>query len=174
MTETCNYCRGREARLELAAMLESGTWIQSPDRERPNLRDGENSWSVTGAATDGLTPSVWVNHGGEWHRYPAETLSELPFLAEIRRIPHVLEPDPEQLATMENRAGDGDSANCPEDLLEVLGIYPENGVIPDRIELREPRGGLFLLDHLEFGQAARLLRDDPELLGTCRCGEGEE
>ena len=190
MTTHCEYCQAAPQRLDLAEALESGRYRQTPEDERLDgiLRDQYDQYSITGVATAELTTSVWVRSAGSWTAYPPDVLTKA--FPTIQRMPKEF-PDPHRkfLDQLQQEASTGTSMGCPEETACALGLHEstegtghpvvlwfrsdpltpkqraQNGIPP-----YWPLNG-YVLDTLDFANAAALLREYPHLLeGHCACG----
>ena len=194
----CAYCAAAPQRLELADALESGGYSQIPPADRliGTLRTPDDRYSVTGVATSVLTNSVWVRTGRKWAAHPLDVFNQAFPAADY--IP-VEFPNPPQhfMRTLQQQAGPGRLAGCPEQTARALGIF--HHVPHDPHETHDPKQARnndvlwfrtdiltaeqkeacgipedchipYVLDTLDFAHAASLLRQYPTLLdGHCTC-----
>ena len=185
MSHTCRYCEHREYRDKLAQALERGEYQEQPQRPRldPTLRpmrDGKNRYTITGVATDVLTPTVWVKARAEWNAYHMELIPSSWYRKDtagclVLRDTENLDDD--TVAEIEAHAGRGDVEHCPEETALMLGIDEHLSVPIDVIEINqdcETPGLPVFLDSLSFQDAARLLSTVPDLLRKCSCGTNED
>ena len=83
--------------------------------------------------------------------------------------------------TFTQAAGAPDTHRCPESALCALGVEHHtdpvhlyiNRAALNREQAAEFPRNITRIDQLTFDQAARLLRDVPELLGECTCPDGK-
>ena len=185
MPEKCSYCEYAANRRKLADALANGAHPEQPQRPRldPTLRpmrDGQNQYTVTGVATDVLTPTVWVKSKNEWTAYHMELIPSSWYRRDARDrlvLRDTEDLDEDTLAELEKHAGQGDVQHCPEETALLLGIDEHLSVPIDVIEINQECGtpGLpVFLDSLSFEDAARFLATVPDLLGKCSCGTNED
>ena len=145
------------------------------------MRDGEDRYTITGVATDALTPAVWVRAKGEWTVYHMELIPSSWYRKDasgrlVLRDTENLDDDTVAEIESPRRAGRY-VEHCPEETALMLGIDEHLSVPIDVIEINQDCGtpGLpVFLDSLSFGDAARLLSTVPDLLGRCSCGTNED
>ena len=182
----CSYCEGAEMREKLAQALESGryreqpAWARHPQME---LRNQDDRYSITGVAADVLMPCLWVRNQGSWHVFDFE---HLPEKWHRRNLPHETTSMNEEDFQEILETGAGESIICPEQAACTLGLHT-NHEHPNILEIRCPllsddqkkearipleQTGLYPLNMLDFRAAARLLRDEPNILeGDCTCSQ---
>ena len=179
--QRCSSCGTQGNRNALAQALMDNTHLQGERGINPPLRDKYNRRSVTGMAAETLTPAVWVLAEGRWRYFHPEWFyqQEMIILPRTRRFRREWRVDPEMLAWLENHAGDGILQICPEEVGCALGLSGETETLHlqlRREKLNEEQRRMIgpkatHLDQLDFAAAARLLRETPELLERCSCGE---
>ena len=185
MPHSCMYGQHRENRDRLAGFLMNGEYQEQPQRPRldPTLRpmrDEEDRYTITGVATDALTPAVWVSAKGEWTAYHMELIPSSWYRKDPSDrlvLRNTEDLDEDMVAELENHAGKGDTQHCPEETALLLGIDEHLSVPIDVIEINQDCGtpGLpVFLDSLSFQDAARLLATVPDLLGKCSCGTNDD
>ncbi len=182
MNEKCFYCQGREGRETLSSALLANVHLQSRHRRMP-LLDHYGLYSVTGLAAAVLAPGTWVRTPNGWSWHWAESIRHPELVTEpgTNRTMYQVRLDEDDLRTLETHSGTGYVHTCPEPVFAALGIGTE--VDPEYLAIN--RAGLTSehrklistkarwLDELDFAAAGILLREAPELLGECRCGEEE-
>lgn len=184
MPEKCSYCEHTDTRRELADTLAKGAHPEQPQRPRldPTLRpmrDGQDRYTITGVATDVLTPTVWVKAKNEWTAYHMELIPPSWYWRDDRNclvLRDTEDLDDDMIAELTAHAGSGDVEHCPEETALRLGIDEHRSVPIDVVEINPECGipGLpVFLDSLNFEDAARLLRTVPNLRGECSCGTNE-
>ena len=181
--EKCFYCEQADQRKELADLLEKNPHLES-HQEDPPLRDERDLYSVTGLATEMMTPSVWVWHQQQWHHYHPQDFPDTTLLRKFGadQTAGEITADDDMIHELTEHGGDPETWQCPEWTLALLGVWAFN-LIPDQITLNREAlnreqamiaGKARTLDQLGFRKATILLREAPELIGECRCGKNDE
>ena len=179
-----DICDAQGNRNALAQALMDNTHLQGERGINPPLRDKYNRYSVTGMAAATLTPALWVLAEGQWRYFHPEWFydQEMIRLPGTRQFRQEWKVDREKLNELEERAGDGIVQACPEEVSCALGLKGETETLHLQLRretLNEEQRRMIgpkatHLDQLDFAGAARLLREAPEILEPCSCGEPPE
>ena len=177
----CNNCEAQQYRGILAQTLMNSIHLQGERGMNPPLRDKYNRYSVTGMAAATLTPALWVWADGQWRYFHPEWFydQEMIRLPGTRQFRQEWKVDREKLHELEESAGDGIVQACPEEVTCALGLKDETETLHLQLRretLNEEQRRMIgpkatHLDQLDFAAAARLLREAPEILEPCSCGE---
>ena len=144
------------------------------------MRDSQDRYTVTGVATNVLTPTVSVRSQTDWTVYHMQLIPSSWYQKDARDrlvLRDTQGPDEDMVAELEAHAGRDDIQHCPEETALMLGIDEHRSIPVDRVEINQACGEPGLPAHLDspsFKDAARLLKTVPNLLGECSCAPNED
>ena len=167
----CLWCQAQNTRADLSLKLQQTGASPTRSPELP-LREGQNTFSVTGLISNIATTAIWVRIKEKWYYHNRADFANAHYEGFLIKntaqgtLQSEYEMWQDSYQRLTNHIGKGYLLHCPKATRSALGLPPEaaNPYLTYQDGRRTKR-----LDQLDFSTVAHLLAQDNQALGSCNC-----